>query len=148
MDGIVENDKMKKYNIPLLPQIEQFHDEIINRIEVISTNLILHIDDLHFDYENGFSKCKIILSQFEDIFSDVSFTFLNVHKNKIRSGRKIYLDEFLEYTNKRKFFIEICDIYEGYERMFIVGKIVNKKINYGNYVQLCIDTKSVTYEFW
>ena len=40
MDGIVENDKMKKYNIPLLPQIEQFHDEIINRIEVISTNLI------------------------------------------------------------------------------------------------------------
>ena len=53
----------------------------------------------------------------------------------------------LEYSKKRNFFIEICDIYEGYERIFIVGKIVNCKISYGNYVQLCIDTKSVTYEF-
>jgi hypothetical protein len=145
MDGIMENNKMKKYTISLLSRIEQLHDEIIDRIEVIDNNLVLCLDELHL--VNKFTKCKIIFSEFEDIFSDVSFTFLNIHKNKIRSGRKIYLDEFIEYSKKRNFFIEICDIYEGYERIFIVGKIVNCKISYGNYVQLCIDTKSVTYEF-
>lgn len=136
---------MKKYTISLLSRIEQLHDEIIDRIEVIDNNLVLCLDELHL--VNKFTKCKIIFSEFEDIFSDVSFTFLNIYKNKIRSGRKIYLDEFIEYSKKRNFFIEICDIYEGYERIFIVGKIVNCKISYGNYVQLCIDTKSVTYEF-
>ena len=141
----MENNKMKKYTISLLSRIEQLHDEIIDRIEVIDNNLVLCLDELHL--VNKFTKCKIIFSEFEDIFSDVSFTFLNIHKNKIRSGRKIYLDEFIEYSKKRNFFIEICDIYEGYERIFIVGKIVNCKISYGNYVQLCIDTKSVTYEF-
>ena len=145
MDGVVENNKMKKYTISLLPQIEQLHDEIIDRIEVINNNLVLHFDELHL--VNKYSKCKIMFSQFEEIFSDVSFTFLNIHKNKIKSGRKIYLDEFIEYKKNRNFFIEICDIYEGYERLLIVGKIVNCKISYGNYVQLCIDTKSITYEF-
>ena len=48
----------------------------------------------------------------------------------------------------KKISIEIRDIYEGYEKILIVGKITNGKIRYGNFVQLYIDTKSVTYEFY
>lgn len=148
MDGVVENKNMKQYNIFLTHHIEQFHDEVIDKIEVTDNKLVLYIDELHFDYGNKFTKCRIIFSQFEDIFSDISFIFMNIHKNKIKSGKKLYLDEFFNYTKKQKISIEIRDIYEGYEKILIVGKITNGKMKYGNFIQLHIDTKSITYEFY
>lgn len=148
MDGVVENKKMKQYNISVTSHIEQFHDEVIDKIEVIDNKLVLYIDDLHFDYGNKFTKCRIIFTQFEDIFSDISFIFFKIHKNKIKSGKKLYLDEFFNYTKNKKISIEISDIYEGFEKILIVGKITNGKIIHGNFVQLHIDTKSIIYEFY
>ena len=97
---------MKQNNISVNSHIEQFHDEVIDKIEVIDNKLVLYIDELHFDYGNKFTKCRIIFTQFEDIFSDISFIFLNIHKNKIKSGKKLYLDEFLNYTKNKKISLE------------------------------------------
>ena len=52
MDGVVENKNMKQYNIFLTHHIEQFHDEVIDKIEVTDNKLVLYIDELHFDYGN------------------------------------------------------------------------------------------------
>ena len=46
---------MKQYNISVTSHIEQFHDEVIDKIEVIDNKLVLYIDDLHFDYGNKFT---------------------------------------------------------------------------------------------
>jgi len=70
MDGIVENDKMKKYNIPLLPQIEQFHDEIINRIDDV---IIFNRMSRNIIEKIVLNKLKIIKNKYKDKGIKLSF---------------------------------------------------------------------------
>jgi excinuclease UvrABC helicase subunit UvrB len=58
------------------------------------------------------------------------------------------IDEFDSYINKHKFSFEISDIYVGYERFLIVGRVSNCKVKYGNIIQVSIDAKSITYDFY
>ena len=148
MVGVVESNNMKKYDFSSLTQLEQLHDETVNNIVVNNNELNLYIDELHFEYGNQYSKCKIIFSDFEEIYSDVTFTFFKLYNDKIKSGKKFYLDEFVSHINKHKFSFEISDIYVGYERFLIVGRVSNCKVKYGNIIQVSIDAKSVIYDFY
>lgn len=137
----------REYNTSNILQMEQFHDEIVNKFDFADNKFILYLDDLHFDYGYDEKKCKIIFSNIEDIFSDISFTFMKIYKTKIKKGKKLYLDEFAKYTRKQDFSFEIHDIFLGYEKILIVGKIVNCKFKYGNFLCLSIDSACITYQF-
>lgn len=138
---------IKQYETSTLIQIEQLHDELVNRFDYEDNIFNLYIDKLHFEYGNNYEKCKLSFLGFENIFCDISITFMKLRKNKIRNGKKFYLDEFLRYIKKRKFFFEILDIYFGYGKVLIVGKTTDCRSHFGNIIHLTIDSKFVKFEF-
>ena len=140
-------DVKREYNISNILQMEQFHDEIVNKLDFDNNNFVLYLDDLHFDYGYGEKKCKIIFSNIEDLFSDVSFTFIKINKTKIKKGKKLFLDEFSKYIMKQDFSIEIHNMYIGYEKVLIIGKIVDCNVKYGDFLYLSIESACITYHF-
>lgn len=151
MDGVRESDmyKFEYSNSSNLFLIEQMHDEIINKIECNSSNLILKFDELHFKhFDSFFDRAEMIFSGFDDIYSDVSIELYKMDGVKIKNGEKLYLDDFYNKFQDEKVNFEVLDMFVGYKSFLICGNSSKAKSPGYNKFRLTINSKTLNYIFY
>ena len=140
--------EIQTYKIEDINRLSQMHDEIVNRFDYDKDNFILYIDNLQLNSRLNLKKCKIIFSVFEDLFYDVYFIFFKFKKNKIKYGKKIYLEELLKNKKNKKFEFEILDIFLGYNVVLLSCKVYTSKKICKSKFHLYIHSKYISYYYY